>query len=309
MQVLLGNTRTYSLLKLGVASILIAFVFIGLSIFEIIESKTSNLYGDLSFRVFALQAILLAPIFEELAFRGWFFRKSKYRIISYVVLIVLFCTLFGFSLKTFIYILISAIILILWELNKIGFFLTAIFSTVLFMLAHLDFSQTVDWSTFVSVFSRLGMGFVLVYLMRKYNILYSILGHFIFNLLLVTAVFYNIQFVDTSQKQVNVKNAHLQYQAVPYLQSFKTSYSGGDTLHYEKGTIKHLLKLHRFDTKVEIKNSGLKSLNLKPYQKYNLKFWIERDTSITEKDKAVLLFRTLKEAELIRSKPIMDSKK
>ncbi|MGM0634712.1 MAG: CPBP family intramembrane glutamic endopeptidase [Bacteroidota bacterium] len=230
----LKNKSYNSILLTGMFTVLVSILCLLIASVLGFSTEIQPRFGKMSFLMYALLAVILAPLFEEISFRGWFLRQRKYRIVSYVLFAVLcFALFYSVSWMAFA-IVISAGLLIFWREKGKLLLPVIIGNSLIFSLFHFPSVQNIEIYHVFSFLSRFGMGLILCWTVINFSIKKSILVHFAFNATLIAFLFLGIQVVDTSQKKVEVGSVELRYQAKPYFYSNKTKFhTEEDRFHYE----------------------------------------------------------------------------
>ncbi|MPS63373.1 CPBP family intramembrane glutamic endopeptidase [Chryseobacterium sp.] len=155
--------------------------------------------------------VVIAPLFEELFFRGVFTGKKYLKYISY------FGTAFLVIMQQS-YFLIPLLILfiILFELKaknnfqKYSFFINAL----LFSLMHYKFSDLLNVSSYPSILGTAGLALVLIWLVLNIGLWSSILAHFIVNGTLISTTIIAYENSDRTLEKVETNDFVMTYQYV-----------------------------------------------------------------------------------------------
>jgi len=151
--------------------------------------------------------LVFAPIFEELVFRGVFFKFTN-KILFSLAIPLIFVLIFFFFVETNIefhelfavgFLFFIGLLCFLYfdliisfrDKNPIFFIIVTGF---LFAYVHVYNYTELNMSSYLGVLPRLIGGFFLGYIAIKYGIFKSMLFHFFHNSLLVVSVFVNKQF-------------------------------------------------------------------------------------------------------------------
>jgi len=127
--------------------------------------------------------LVLAPIIEEISFRGWIRNSKKSKLISFIL--TSFYVLFYIK-NIFISFSIIFILLITLFLIKNRFYLiNTIITSLLFGIIHIN-NYDIPMIKFASIIQLVGLAFVLSFIVKKFGLIYSIICHFIFNLIALT---------------------------------------------------------------------------------------------------------------------------
>lgn len=227
----LKNKQSNYLLKTGIIFFLVSF-FISIWISYLgLDTETSRLRNSHNFYNFVLQAVIFAPVVEELIFRGFF---SKYKFLRFlyfigIPIIVLYVqnyyVLFLFVPHSILYILKIA------NNFKYPNYFDYFINALLFSLVHFQFSD-INISTVFEIFIRFGSGLVFIWVMLNFGIIKAILVHLINNLLGVLIIFFAIQFPDQTQHTVDFEGYTMEWKQVPIIGETK-----GMTISYNDSTL------------------------------------------------------------------------
>ena len=158
----------------------------------------TRLDGFTNFRNFVLSAIILAPILEEIAFRGFF---TKHKILKIVSLIGL--SLFVFSVsKLYLIILIPYLclsVLVYSEKINIDRRILYFISALLFALVHYKVKHFSNIYAISPIISQFSFGLLFVWLTINFNIIVSIGVHFLTNLSIIILLFLPLQNPDQEE--------------------------------------------------------------------------------------------------------------
>ncbi|PZU11300.1 MAG: hypothetical protein DI622_15730 [Chryseobacterium sp.] len=214
--------KTYKenyLLKIGIP------VFIGFTLLAIIldhfkitdPSSRETRFNDINnVTDMILGGVVIAPLFEELFFRGVFTGKKYLKYISY------FGTAFLVIMQQS-YFLIPLLILfiILFELKaknnfqKYSYFINAL----LFSLMHYKFYDLLSVSSYPSIIGTAGLALVLIWLVLNVGLWSSILAHFIVNGTLISTTIMAYENSDKTLEKVETSDFVMTYQYVSLLES------------------------------------------------------------------------------------------
>lgn len=206
----------------------IGYIFFGDSLF--LNTSRAN-FDNISIYVFLLSSICIAPIYEEITFRGILGTKKTPRILSLILIVpVTFAMGFGsypFYIVSLFAVLACCIVLIAttkvnWDLEKkITFNVLA--TSLLFATMHYNFS---DFKLYTIVFTlslHLSLGLFFSWVMLNYGLLLSIGAHMLYNGIIAATVVFSLQFIDTAPKELVVDNVKMEWRQVPLLENTRSS--------------------------------------------------------------------------------------
>lgn len=214
--------KTYKenyLLKIGIP-VFICFTLLAIILdhFKITDpSSRETRFNDINnVTDMILGGVVIAPLFEELFFRGAFTGKKYFKYISY------FGTAFLVIMQQS-YFLIPLLILfiILFELKaknnfqKYSFFINAL----LFSLMHYKFYDLLNVSSYPSIIGTAGLALVLIWLVLNVGLWSSILAHFIVNGTLISTAIISYENTDKTLKKVETNDFVMTYQYVSLFES------------------------------------------------------------------------------------------
>lgn len=174
-------------LYLGLCTFLCGFLWLYFGVSEgIINTQRSFIFLALPPLFTVLIAIVIAPLFEEIAFRGWLKQNRLVQFILSLVLFILYSWLFlpvyfiGVALMLGLFVYLNS--KYEWLHIRWSYWTGILGSAIVFSLAHV-------WGETGHVFFALlllffGMGLVLAYIRIAYGLRWSILLHFSYNLVL-----------------------------------------------------------------------------------------------------------------------------
>ncbi|MDD4149808.1 MAG: CPBP family intramembrane metalloprotease, partial [Bacteroidales bacterium] len=148
------------------------------------------------FPPFIVYALILigASVFEEFAFRGWIIKKKFGKYLSFS-LILTFLYL-GFESIWLIAIVSPILFFIFFVLKneKLRLVLLIISTSILFGIMHYENYES--WAKLFAIIQLIGLSFILCYVGLRFGFIFTILGHFLNNLiaLMLLTVFANTDY-------------------------------------------------------------------------------------------------------------------
>ncbi len=145
---------------------------------------------------FFIYAIILvqASVFEEFAFRGWIIKRKFGKYLSFAL--ILSSLYFSFESILLIVIVSPVLFFIFFVLKKekLRLVLLIVSTSVLFGIMH--YANYESWARTFAIIQLIGLSFILCYIGLRFGFVYTILGHFLNNLiaLMLLTVFANTDY-------------------------------------------------------------------------------------------------------------------
>lgn len=174
---------------------------------------------------FFIAPLLIAPVIEELLFRGFL---SRSKVVNALFLILGVGALFFFN---FHWILVLLILLTyalyltyhytnIESLLNVSILLSAIvFGSVHYSVEELNFLHTLPF-----FFVQFSGGLILSWVIYTKNFISGVISHAVWNLIIVGISLYGLQFVDTTTSKTAYGESSLVYKKVPIFYSSVSSY-------------------------------------------------------------------------------------
>ena len=229
------------LISLGLALFTIGLIFSKYS------QETVNLYDIDNFGQFALFAVIIAPIIEELIFRGPIIKRKKLSISIIIILtlnliISAYTRNFAATFLTSLFIVSS--LLYIKKDSKANFWFIVTVSSVSFGMSH--YNAILNKLNLLNLpYIQLGLGFILCAITFKFGLKKSIIVHSVYNTFITLWLFLTIQFPDSETFDIEQEQFKICIKQVPYYKKDyrSSSYSKKDGTHiYKNISIKKLLK-------------------------------------------------------------------
>ncbi|SFT82925.1 CAAX protease self-immunity [Chryseobacterium formosense] len=217
MKILNEKEKIYKdnyLLKYGI------FIFFGSLICNIIfsyfnESEFSSRvtrFNDFTLIHF-VAAFTIAPVIEELIFRGIFTRKKIFMYVTYIGLLG-----YILLLQNYYLIPILAAFIILYELNKrkeVSGYIYFI-NALLFGFMHYEWNDLKIPDTWIGIVMTAGMGLILIWMVLNFGLIYSILLHAFNNFIAIAIIVIGYESSGMSLKEIETKDFTMKYQRVSF---------------------------------------------------------------------------------------------
>lgn len=160
--------------------------------------------------------LLIAPVFEELVFRGYFLNNKFFTFTFYLgVALSIWMTGTYYSLILLLVIGLLEFGLKIKRQSKIMFFLNAL----LFSLVHYKISEFTNPYSIVPVFFQFSLGLILIWIAINYNLYKSMLFHFCINFFIIGSLIAALQFPDSNIEVIQHDETVLTFQKSPIFSS------------------------------------------------------------------------------------------
>ena len=138
--------------------------------------------------------LISASVFEEFAFRGWIIKKKFGKYLSFsLILTFLYFGFENFWLIAFVSPILFFLFFVLKK-EKLRLVLLVIYTSILFGIMHYENYEA--WAKLFAIIQLIGLSFILCYIGLRFGFVYTILGHFLNNLiaLMLLTVFANTDY-------------------------------------------------------------------------------------------------------------------
>ena len=251
-----ANKKNNYLLKVGAGIFFcttILYSIINYYDATLIESKDK--FGDFdSILLIFFSVIIIAPILEELIFRGFFLKKKIFTYLFFGGGI-----LFTFIAQTYYVIILLFIIGVLdfgFKINrnsKIIYFLNSLF----FALIHYNLDVFTNIYSIIPVFFQFSVGLILIWITINYSLIKSMIFHLFFNFLIVGSLLFALQFPDTKVNTIKDNNIVFTYHKTPVIGKEIFTLTPKE-VRYETTTIRMFAKLLKVEEKNYTINDSLR---------------------------------------------------
>ena len=256
------KTKNNWLLAVGILLVSIALpILLNLGREEVLPTRSPSS----SFQGYILSAIFIAPILEEIAFRGFFSKTKALRILAFFLLIIFVLTTSKNWVNYLLIILfLSSLGLSIFYSNKINSVLSYLLNATLFASLHFTLE---DQISMIFPLVQVGFGLIMIWVVLNFGILKAILTHASWNFVLVLFLLIGLQFPDSSLKIKETDRYELRWQRVPLIDKRK-----GELNFTDKGVIITSInarKIHSLLAAVSKKES-IEYIPLEPFMKYDM---------------------------------------
>lgn len=215
------------LLITGVIFFCMSFVISVLITSLDLDTGSSRLRNSHNFLNFVLLAVIIAPITEELVFRGLFGKYLLLRLLYFIgIPLIIFYVKNYYVLFLFIP---HAILFFLKTFNKFKYpdYYDYFVNALLFGLMHFQLSD-INIPNFFDVLIRFGSGLILVWIMLNFGIIKTIAAHIINNLILIVLAFFALQYPDQTQSAIRYKGYTMEWKQVPIMNKAEETFLSFD---------------------------------------------------------------------------------
>jgi membrane protease YdiL (CAAX protease family) len=183
-----------------------------------------------------IAALIVAPISEELAFRGAFINNKVYIIIS-LVLTAGFVSLTYqnyYAVGAFAF-FVAAFFVYRETKSRALFKLVCVSNALLFGLVHYKMEDFVSLERGFIVLFQVSIGFTLIWVTINFSLVRSMLAHGVYNALAMGIFIYSLQFPDNKINRYEDENIKVEWQNVPYFDHLTSTYSISEDSIIAKG--------------------------------------------------------------------------
>lgn len=267
-------------------------------IYLIISKFYSNQINSLSrfdsinnYYLLVFSALVIAPIFEELFFRGYFTNNTFLKIFSFVGCVFYIYITGNSYLYVFIFILVF-----LHFVKKIYTVYFYVINSTLFSLVHYKLYDFKSMITIIPMFFQFSFGLILIWVVLNFNLFKSIITHFLFNLFFIIILTIPLQFPNNENKNFDYLGYNINCRKIPFFNNKNTiiSIPNDYTISAEN------VDINKFYNSF---NSNSKKIKINVDNKfYKYKINIKRIDSTANKLDTKTIELILKKANLIENK-------
>jgi membrane protease YdiL (CAAX protease family) len=163
-------------------------------IFEEPNHEVSRAFSQLSLWFFVFVAIIVAPVLEEFAFRGFFSKNRKLQFLALGLLLVFVLSSIS---KTYTFLPLIVMLVAFFSSrkakNRIAFIALVISNATLFALYHYTLNDLLSLHTFFYPLFHFTIGLVLVWIVINFSLGKAIIAHSLWNSVNIAILFLVIQ--------------------------------------------------------------------------------------------------------------------
>jgi membrane protease YdiL (CAAX protease family) len=239
-----------------------------------------------------LAPLILAPIFEEILFRGFLSKSNSIKILFFLTgFISIF--LFDFHKATVLLILFLYALFASFLYTKNNFLLNLLIllSSFIFATIHYSIEELYSFQTLPFLLGKFSLALILGWIVYNNNIFAAIFFHAVWNLIVILFFLHSLQYVEKKLVVSDFEESIITYEKVPIFSSNVSSYSIDEKeLIVKNMAIEDVIKY--MDRKY------LDTFNIRaPYMRYNIHVILK---SVKDKDKLTpLIIRLLEKENLI----------
>lgn len=276
-----------------VVSLILTLLFFILGVFvypfEEIENNRASI--DTNFFVYLILAVLVAPVLEEITFRGFFATNKKVKNFSKILLYLSLCLLLfnGFPYLLVAFFSLGITLLVSNKINTKAFTLVYILlSSLIFSLVHQMYADIIVFKNSYFVLMHLAGGLILAWIALNFGIKKSIYTHAAYNLILMLITFYGIQFNVAKSTNFETESCKVVFYGNPYLESNQAVISkDSNALVFKNSSLNNMVKY------AAIYYPRITTLNSKmPFSKYTLKIVKKDGAELKEAEVKVAMLKT-----------------
>lgn len=263
-----------------VSAISCGVVFSLISLFFDTKSSTSHVgvFDRLPILLVIVVGVVVAPVLEELSFRGFFSNSNRLRIIALIgflfYIVLSFYSKYSIGFAVLALVLALVLIMLYYKYrSSVVFILFVIFNAIVFGLIHYsieDFSKP----GFQFVLVQIGGALLLTWITMNKGLFFSMLFHGLWNLGALSIFVYSLQFVPKEINIIEKNSIKIVYQQVPIMDSNTVSVTNtadgltaknvtiqtfldlGITDNSLKSAYSSIIPMARYDITVEFKDGG-----------------------------------------------------
>lgn len=251
-----------------------------LTIFLELNPSNGNSYTDGTLPLyikFLLVPLLLAPISEEILFRG-FLSKSNWIKTFFFLIGLISIFLFDFDKLTLFFITVTYVLYAYFLYTNKEFLLNLIIllSAIIFALVHYPLDEMHSLETLPFLLGKFSLALILSWIVYNKGIFAGIFSHALWNLIVILFFLHSLQYVDKKQIVSDFEESIITYEKVPLFSSNLSSYRTEDKqLTAKNMTVVDVMK---FMDKRYLDTFNISS----PYMRYNIHVSLK---SVNEKEK------------------------
>ncbi len=214
MKLLNKYKENYLLIGAVISYCTFLIIYFGFFSIEDIFNNPNRLDGTTNFKLFILSALLLAPILEEIVFRGYFTNNKILKLFTIIGLPIFVLSVDKYYLIfTIPYIIV--LILLLFYKDKINKHILFISSALVFSVVHYKPEDFGNIITILPILTQFALGLLLIWVVVNFNLRTSILVHFTYNFIVLLPLFFVLQFPDIEQKSIEFNEYKISWQKTP----------------------------------------------------------------------------------------------
>jgi len=226
MKIISPSKKYNFLIKWGVLFVLLSIV---LSIVEQLFVETvsvnentvlNNFFGNhrskIQYLFLIIFGIFIAPLYEEVIFRGNFVKNKLIKSISLVGLVIVgsIYSLDNYLIFGCLVIYLLSFFLLKKKRSENRFKTVLVLNAILFSIMHNKITDYENFSVFFHSLQRLGIAFVLLWVTLNYKLIYSMIIHSLWNTTLFSLAFLSLMFPDNLEHKTENENLEVTWKTV-----------------------------------------------------------------------------------------------
>ncbi|MBF6607703.1 MAG: CPBP family intramembrane metalloprotease [Flavobacterium sp.] len=240
------------------------------------DYQGSRTFEGTPFGLFIVMAVFIAPIWEELTFRGTY---TKNRILRWISLIAIPVFLLISSAEWVAWLLLLVFYLLHFLSLCHGFSsliwkFSLVVNAFLFGFVHYKMADFASVETAYLVLFQFAVGLLLIWVTLNFGIVKSMIFHCLYNFVPVLILFLYVQFPDQTVQRFENENIEVKWSRVPAIGEASSHYQAGKKLI----TVKNMEGAMIYDV-LQTNPAAKRKINeLQPWVRFNFQFTL-RDTT------------------------------
>ncbi|WP_143094886.1 hypothetical protein [Bizionia echini] len=260
---------------------------------------TGSEYFKVPYFLFLCIAIFVAPITEELSFRGGFNKSKSIRIISIIGLFVFLLLSESLLLKTLMIIYIALLIVSFYRKPNTLVISLYVGNALLFSLFHLDLEQFFTISSLQGFLFRFAFTFFSIWICINFNLLKSIIFHAAWNFVLMALLSIGLFFPNETIHEYENEMIKVTWQRASKTSNSIVNFNTTSENVIEAKGCNVIFLLKSTEWNLSSKDSLIEFVPTEPYMDYKIDMKI-KDTSNTNQNLYTLVRTFLSESDLIK---------
>lgn len=166
-------------------------------------------------------ALILAPVIEEFIFRGFFTKNKGLKIISIIGIPAIILIMQNYYILIIGIPYVILLLIDLYKVNAVNKNILFVFGTLVFALAHYQLEHFQNLITIIPIIGQFAIGLLLIWIVINFSIKKAIITHFLFNLLLLSPMFFELQFPNLDTHELEHNNYKILWQKTPILKGMR----------------------------------------------------------------------------------------
>lgn len=237
--------------------------------------------------IFLFFGVFIAPIIEEITFRGVLTKK---RVLIYLSIIISIIYLILSFKNNFLCLIPYSISVYYVYIKQYRHNILILSLALFFALVHYDYQDLTSIRTFYLPLAQFSTALVLSWVVINYNIIKSILAHACFNLFVISLLLISIQFPDESTSFHKNNNIRIEYNKTPYFSKQRKS----EIKYLDSALVINSFqpkKIHEiFTKKYKREYNSDQFQQVEPYMKYDITIYHNSQVNQKQIDSVLIQF-------------------